>query len=61
VRFQVLTAAGMKMTVFWDVAPCSLVKINDFLEVLTVFIIRVIARLHGATSQKTVIFIHPNL
>jgi hypothetical protein len=25
VRFQVLTAANMKMTVFWDVAPCSLV------------------------------------
>jgi hypothetical protein len=27
VRFQVLTAASMKMTVFWDVAPCSLVEI----------------------------------
>jgi hypothetical protein len=25
VIFQVLTAASMKMTVFWDVAPCSLV------------------------------------
>jgi hypothetical protein len=24
-RFQVLTATSMKMTVFWDVAPCSLV------------------------------------
>jgi hypothetical protein len=22
VRFQVLTAAGMKMTAFWDIAPC---------------------------------------
>jgi hypothetical protein len=28
VRFQVLTAESMKMTVFWDVAPCSLVE-ND--------------------------------
>jgi hypothetical protein len=27
-RFQVLTAASMKMTVFWDVAPCSLVEIS---------------------------------
>jgi hypothetical protein len=25
-RFQVLTAASMKMTVFWNVAPCSLVE-----------------------------------
>jgi hypothetical protein len=24
VRLQVLTAASMKMAVFWDVAPCSL-------------------------------------
>jgi hypothetical protein len=23
VRFQVITAASMKFTVFWDVAPCS--------------------------------------
>jgi hypothetical protein len=28
VRFQVLTAANMKMTVFWHVAPCSLVGIH---------------------------------
>jgi hypothetical protein len=27
VRFQVLMAANMKMTDFWDVAPCSLVEI----------------------------------
>jgi hypothetical protein len=26
-RFQVLTAASMKMAVFWDVAPCSLVEV----------------------------------
>jgi hypothetical protein len=28
VRFQVLTAASMKITVFWDVAPCSLVEVR---------------------------------
>jgi hypothetical protein len=27
VRCQVLTAASMKMAVFWDVAPCSLVEV----------------------------------
>jgi hypothetical protein len=27
-RFQVLTATSMKMTLFWDVAPKSLVKIG---------------------------------
>jgi hypothetical protein len=26
VRFQVLTAASMKMAAFWVVAPCSLVE-----------------------------------
>jgi hypothetical protein len=25
-RYQVLTAESMTMTVFWDVAPCSLVE-----------------------------------
>jgi hypothetical protein len=27
VRFQVLTAGSMKMNVFWDVAPCSLIAL----------------------------------
>jgi hypothetical protein len=27
VRFQVLTTASMKTTVFWDIAPCSLVEV----------------------------------
>jgi hypothetical protein len=34
-RFQVLTAASMKMTVFWDAAPCSLVDIYHISEALT--------------------------
>jgi hypothetical protein len=40
VRFYVLTAATMKMTVFWDVAPCSLVKFTDVSEGFTASIIR---------------------
>jgi hypothetical protein len=27
VRFQVLTVANMKMTVFWDIAPCSVLEV----------------------------------
>jgi hypothetical protein len=27
VRFQVFMLASMKITVFWDVAPCSLVEV----------------------------------
>jgi hypothetical protein len=27
-RFQVLTATNMRMAVFWDVAPCSLVEVD---------------------------------
>jgi len=29
-RFQVLTAASMKMTAFWDIAPCSVVVQRRF-------------------------------
>jgi hypothetical protein len=53
---------NMKMVVFWDVAPCSLVS-----EVFTVSIFALIieaasssetlVRLHGTTSQKIVISI----
>jgi hypothetical protein len=39
-RFQVLTATSMKMTVFCDVAPCSLVETDDVSEVLTASITR---------------------
>jgi hypothetical protein len=28
VKFKVLTATRVKMTVYWDVAPCSVVDIN---------------------------------
>jgi hypothetical protein len=43
--FQVLTAASMKLTAFWDVASCSLVEVN-----------RRFRGLHGAISQEAVIF-----
>jgi hypothetical protein len=67
VRFEVLAAAGRKMTVFWDVAPCSLIEIDWHFRRAN-FIIRAIIDLimdafetsvnffHGATSQKTVFF-----
>jgi hypothetical protein len=29
VRYQVLTVASMKMTVFWDVAPCGSMEIDQ--------------------------------
>jgi hypothetical protein len=38
-RFQVLTAASKKMAAFWVVAPCSLVKFTEVLEVLAASII----------------------
>jgi hypothetical protein len=42
VRFQILRAASMKMTTFWDVAPCSLVEQTDVPEASTASIIRVV-------------------
>jgi hypothetical protein len=51
VRFEVLTAMSTKTAVFWDVAPCSLVKFTDVSEVLAASIIRGIA-----TTQKTTVF-----
>jgi hypothetical protein len=61
-RFQVLTAASMKMTVFWHVAPCSLVEIGlgfitQMMEAVSSSGRSVLfTRLSGATSQKTVFF-----
>jgi hypothetical protein len=46
VRFEVLTAAIMKVAVFWVVAPCSLLEFTDVSEVLAA------TRLYGATTQK---------
>jgi hypothetical protein len=46
----------MKMVVFWDVAPCSLIDITLMVEVVSLL---VSTRLHGATSQKIAIFNRP--
>jgi hypothetical protein len=50
VRFEVLMVASMKMAVF-----CVVVLCTDISEVLAASIIRVMS-LHGATTQKTAIF-----
>jgi hypothetical protein len=34
VRFQVLTAASMRIRAFWDVAPCSLVEVDRRFRVI---------------------------
>jgi hypothetical protein len=40
VSFEILTAASVKMTAFWDIAPYSPVKLTDVSEVLTASVIR---------------------
>jgi hypothetical protein len=52
VRFQVLTAATMKLTVFWDVAPGDLVDATDVSEMLASSIIRMMKA--GSTSETSV-------
>jgi hypothetical protein len=37
VVFEVLTAASMKMAVFWVVAPCCLIEVTDFSGVLYLY------------------------
>jgi hypothetical protein len=39
-RFQVFMAGSMKVNVFLDVAPCSMVEVTDVSEILTASIIR---------------------
>jgi hypothetical protein len=63
-RLQVLLAAGLKTTVFWDVALYNLIEIDCHFKVVTASIMRVVMKavsisealigsvtLHGATSQ----------
>jgi hypothetical protein len=72
VRFQVLTAASTKITAFWDTEPCSPVEVDRrFRDAYCLQIYsspwwwrqysaakrwRTSMRLHGAVSQKAVIF-----
>jgi hypothetical protein len=58
-KFQILTAVSMKVTVFWDVVPCSPVKFTDVSEVLAASIMKVIIALMkeaGSTSEMSVNF-----
>jgi hypothetical protein len=50
VRFQVLAETNMKMIVFWDVGPCSLVEVYRRFR-------GTCCLQHRATSQKTAIYI----
>jgi hypothetical protein len=45
----------MKMTVFWDVAPCSLVEIDQYFR--GAYCLHHQGTHAGATSQETVTFI----
>jgi hypothetical protein len=63
-RLKVLTAANMKMIVFWDTAPCSLVEIDRRFRDAYCLHHRPddegnkhLYEIHGAISQMTVIFI----
>jgi hypothetical protein len=48
--FEVLTAASMKMAVFWGVAPCSLVEVYDISDVRSASIIRAISTDDGGSK-----------
>jgi hypothetical protein len=52
VRFQVLTAASMNTTVFWDIDQCSPVEADTVLEVLSAIIIKMTHRPDNGNSEK---------
>jgi hypothetical protein len=61
VRLQVLTVASMKMATFWDIAPCSCEVDGHFQRCVLPRYAPLkcrssSTRLHGAVSQKAVIF-----
>jgi hypothetical protein len=59
VRFKVLTAMLMKMAVFWDMTPCSLVEFADVSEDIFAYVIKVCdgdsRTLWNITFQRTVV------
>jgi hypothetical protein len=73
VRFQSLIVASMKMTSFWDIAPCSLVEVHQHFrgayffshqgsncwwrQYPTIKQQKTFTWLHGTVSQKSVIFL----
>jgi hypothetical protein len=52
VRFQVLTAASMKIRAFWNIAPCSLVGVDRCFTVITIALVMEAVR----TSEPTVYY-----
>jgi hypothetical protein len=56
VKFKVLTAASMKTRVFWDVAPCNVVRVTDVSEVCTAATIRAMIMEAARTSETSVNF-----
>jgi hypothetical protein len=58
VRFQILTPANLKMTAFWDIAPCSLVEVDRRFRCAYCLHHQGDVRLHGAVSQKGGLFQH---
>jgi hypothetical protein len=50
--FQVRTAKSMKMAVFWDAAPSSLVILTDVSEELSASIVRAMSELRMAVSSS---------
>jgi hypothetical protein len=52
VRFQVLNAVSVNMTVFWIIAPCSLVEVYDVAKLLAVSIIRAMRPDDGGASTS---------
>jgi hypothetical protein len=69
VAFEVLSAASMKMAVFWVVVPCSLIEVyrrfrgtcclhhQRWRQKLPLKRRKTSTRLHGAITQKTAIFV----
>jgi hypothetical protein len=47
--FEVPGAVTMKIKVFWDLAPCSIVDVHEY------------TRVHGATSQNTTVLYDNNI
>jgi hypothetical protein len=45
-------AASVKMTAIWDIAPCSLVEVDNVSEVLTSSIVRAIACFYESTRRN---------
>jgi hypothetical protein len=57
-RFQVFTAACLKITVLWDASPCSLAKKSDVLEVLVSSIIKVKSASETSVSSLKSVLLH---